>query len=238
MSLPVELVINPDGVEFRSLPNRLGRIGGVRVARTDLRQLADYFTQRFELDTDSDDERRLAAAIEAMTRREEVKAQYVSNHHHVATHCRHAGVAYTMTYFDSQRWQTTSRCIPLFQSIEPNGFLRSFSVDLDLPDDHSDSNASDDEDDDAETYSFDVREEFWNPAAPYPDDELSAYSHAVKIDYDPASAGRAGGATPRPTGRYGACRSGASDRHRAIGSRRAEPRSGTRRQHRTSRGLV
>ena len=177
MPLPLDLVIDPGGVEFRTQPNQLGRIGGVRVARADLSALAGHLARRFELDT-TDEDRILAAAIAVMADRGEIRAQYVGNHHHAAGYCRRAGIGYELTLFDGRRWWRTARCVPLFQATEPNGLLRVLSVTVDLPGGEPEP---DDVDEDADDLAVGVLEEFCDPAADDPDD--GGYSHGVRISH-------------------------------------------------------
>ncbi|MFI7543822.1 hypothetical protein [Actinoplanes sp. NPDC049599] len=175
MPLPVVLVVVDGGVEFRSLPNRLGRVGAIRVAETDVATLADYFTQAFGLpQTGTFD--RLQAALAVLAERGEIKDQYIGNDGQVATHCRRAGVGYEQRWFDTERWRTLRRRVPLFAAIEPNGFRRTLSVELKAAD--------------AYDSAFDVflQEEFSDPSAGYPDVVYSGYSNHVHIDYDTLAA--------------------------------------------------
>ena len=170
MPLPVALVVVDGGAEFRSRPNRLGRIGAVRVAETDLISLADYFTRAFGLpQTGTLD--RLQAALTVLAERGEIKDQYIGNDGQVATHCRRAGVGYEQRWFDTERWRKLRRRVPLFRSVEPNGFLRTVSVELKAEDAYE--SASD----------VLLEEEFSDPRADYPDVVYSGYSHHVHIDY-------------------------------------------------------
>lgn len=128
------------------------------MGRADIPRLADYFTRRFDLESGIDDDHRMAAAIEVMSQRGEIKAQYVSNHDHVATYCRRAAVSYERTFFDGQRWRTTGCCLPLFRSFEPNGFLRVFSADLDFPRDNPEpSEQGEDWEEERNPYDLDGR---------------------------------------------------------------------------------
>ncbi|MGW4940394.1 hypothetical protein ACWEOZ_02230 [Actinoplanes sp. NPDC004185] len=175
MPLPVVLVVLEEGAEFRSRPNRLGRIGAIRLAETDLTTLADYFTQAFGLpQTGTFD--RLQAALTAMAERGEIKDQYLSNDGQVATHCRRAGIGYERRWFDTERWRTLRRRVPLFKATEPNGFLRTLSVEL---------NAVNADDSDFDVF---LEEEFSDPSAGHPDVVYSGYSHHVHISYETLAA--------------------------------------------------
>jgi hypothetical protein len=111
-----------------------------------------------------------------LAERGEIKDQYISNDGQVATHCRRAGVGYEQRWFDTQRWRTLRRRVPLFAAIEPNGFRRTLSVELKT----AGANASD----------FDVflQEEFSDPSASYPDVIYTGYSHHVHIGYETLAA--------------------------------------------------
>ncbi|GAA3948160.1 hypothetical protein [Actinoplanes auranticolor] len=176
MPLPVDLIVIVDGgAEFRSRPNRLGRIGAIHVAETDLVTLADYFTEAFGLpQTGTLD--RLLAALAVLAERGEIKDQYISNDGQVATHCRRAGIGYEQRWFDTQRWRTLRRRVPLFAAIEPNGFLRTLSVELKAADAYD------------STFDVFLQEEFSDPGAGYPDVVYSGYSHHVHISYETLTA--------------------------------------------------
>jgi hypothetical protein len=175
MPITLEIISEPPGAEFRSLPNDLGRMGAIRVARVDLGALADYFDRRFGLPGTDTVEDRLTAAIQVMADRGEISTRYASNHDHIASYCERAGVAYERIWFDTKRWLPSQRRVPLFRSIEPNGFLRTLSV-LVFPVgaagvDHS-------------RFGVSLDENFSDPAASHPDDVYSRYGYELAIDYE------------------------------------------------------
>ncbi|AGZ41569.1 hypothetical protein [Actinoplanes friuliensis] len=170
MTLPLELVTDPAGAEFRSLLNRLGRRGAIRVARADLGTLADYLDQRFGLPPAGTVEERLSAAIQVMADREEIQARYLSNHDHLATYCERAGITYERIWFDGERWLLSHRCVPLFRSVEPNGFLRTLTAVLPRLGSRSED--------------FRLVESFSDPATAHPDDIYTAYGHTVWQAYE------------------------------------------------------
>lgn len=169
MSLPLELVLASDGAEFRSRPNRLGRIGAVRVAEADLVTLAGYFGRVFGLPA-AEPLERILAGLTTLAARGEIKDQYIGNENAVATHCRRAGIGYEFRWFDTERWRTRRRRVPLFRSTEPNGFLRVLSVELDAPGDGGGGGLR-------------LEEEFVDPVATHPEDVYTGYSRDVHLGY-------------------------------------------------------
>jgi hypothetical protein len=174
MPITLETSSEPPGVEFRSRPNDLGRMGAIRVAAADLGTLADYLDRRFGLSATGSEHERLAAAVRVMADRGEIQARYVNNHDHIATYCQRAGVAYERIWFDSKRWRPSQRQVPLFRTVEPNGFLRTLALRL-YPFggdgvDHS-------------QFGVALDEDFSDPAATYPEDVYTRYSHELTVPY-------------------------------------------------------
>jgi hypothetical protein len=179
MLLVLEVLDEPPAVEFRALPNRLGRIGAIRVAGADVAALSGYFGHRFALSDTTTAVDRLQAAIEAMAEHGDIQPQYVSNHDVVATHCRRAGVGYQRRWYDTERWQTIQRWMPLFRTVEPNGFQRTLAVDLyELGGDDTDYTI----------HGLRLQETFTDPNLAYPDDLATSYSYDLAIGYEPFTA--------------------------------------------------
>jgi hypothetical protein len=166
MALPVELVLTPDGAEFRSRPNRLGRIGAVRVAEAELENLAAYFGRVFGLPAAGTLDR-VMAGLTRLAERGEIKDRYLGNESVVGTHCRRAGIGYEFRWFDTERWRTKRRRVPLFRATEPNGFLRVLSVELETSGDDG---------------GLLLQEEFVDPAAVPPEDVHTGYSRDLHLD--------------------------------------------------------
>jgi hypothetical protein len=162
MTLPVELVLEPGHAEFRSRPNRLGRMGAVRVAEADLAALAGYFGRAFGLPA-AETLERVFAGLNRLAERGEIQDRYLSNESAVATHCRRAGIGYEFRWFDTEQWQTKRRRVPLFRATEPNGFLRILSVEL-------------------STSGVFLQEEFVDPLAAHPEDVYTGYGHHASLD--------------------------------------------------------
>lgn len=168
MPLPLEVIAEQAGVEFRALPNRLGRMGAVVVARADLGPLADYLDRRLGLPGGGSVEQRLTAAVRAMADRREIRAEYSTNHHHISTYCQRAGVGYRWRAFDGEQWRPGQRCLPVFRTVEPNGFLRTVAVLIPRPEPDN---------------RVRLEEEFSDPALSYPDDVYTRYAYDLSIPY-------------------------------------------------------
>ncbi len=179
MPIVLEVLDEPPAVEFRALPNRLGRMGAIRVAGADVAALSGYFSHRFALPDAATAAGRLQAAIRAMTERGDIRPQYRSNHDVVAAHCRRAGVGYQRRWYDAHRWRPVQRWVPLFRSAEPNGFLRTLSVDL------YEIGA---DDTDYTVHGVRLQEVFADPNLAYPEDLATSYSYDLAIGHEPFTA--------------------------------------------------
>ncbi|WP_306210438.1 hypothetical protein [Actinoplanes sp. RD1] len=176
----LSLDVSGDGAEFRDRPGKAGRMTALRVAGADLPALADQLDRRLGLAGGGltsgglassgpagggSIEERITEAVREMARRGYIRETYHSNLHFVEDACVHSGVGYAERWFDGQRWQAARRRMPVFRSVEANGFLRTLTA---LTHELRDP-------------SFELIEEFTDPAVAYPEDLHTRYGSRLSV---------------------------------------------------------